>query len=215
MRARAFAGAAVFALLVLAIPGVAAAQTPAIRMEAGSSDPARQPADWPKLWIVGGGGSASFLADCEECGDPENYRHSGGLLVNAGRSVTRKLDFGGEFFWTTTGSTAGGDKARTTFALAVTQFRPWQSQGFFVKAGIGIAFIRNSVTIEDQTGNFITKALSVGIGAGWEWRFTRRFGAEVYGAHYAAAAGDILISAGEANNVMVNYWSVGGAIVIR
>jgi hypothetical protein len=176
---------------------------------------AQAAADASRLWIVAGGGSSSFLADCEGCGDPEDYRHSGGLLVSAGRALTRKLDFGGEFFWSTTGTTAGGDKARTTFALATTQFRPWQSHGFFVKAGIGIAFIRNSVTIEDQSGEFITKALSVGIGTGWEWRLTRRFGAEVYGAQYVAAAGDIPVSAGTANNVMVNYWSVGGAIVIR
>jgi hypothetical protein len=168
-----------------------------------------------KLWIVGGGGSSTFLADCTECGEPENYRHSGGLLVNAGRSVTRKLDFGAEIFWSMTGTTTEGERARTTFGLAVTQFRPWQSQGFFVKAGLGIAFIRNSITINEQSGEFLTKALAVGIGAGWEWRLRGRFGAQVYGAQYAAAAGDILINAGTANNVMVNYWSAGGAIVIR
>ena len=209
MKARRFAGAALLALLFVLIPGVAAAQM------AGKPASSGQPAEMTKLWVVGGVGSATFLADCEECGDPENYRNSTGVLVNAGRSVTRKLDFGAELFWTTVGTTAGGDRARSTFALAAVQFRPWESQGFFVKAGVGIAFIRNSVTINEQSGDFLTKALSVAIGGGWEWRFTRRFGAEVYGAQYAAAAGDILVSAGTANNVMVNYWSVGGAVVIR
>jgi len=209
VRARAFAGAALLASLFMLIPGVAAGQT------AGKPAASAQPAEMTKLWIVGGGGSSTFLADCTECGEPEHYEHSGGLLVSAGRSVTRKLDFGAELFWSTSGTTAGGDRARTTFALVTTQFRPWQSQGFFVKAGIGIAFIRNNVTINDQSGEFLTKALSVSIGGGWEWRFSRRFGAEIYAAQYAAAAGDILVSAGTANNVMVNYWSAGGAIVIR
>jgi len=202
-------GAALLALLLTGLPGVAAAQT------AGRPASPSQPAEMSKLWIVAGGGSSSFLADCTECGDPEHYRHSGGVLVNAGRSVTRKLDFGAEIFWSTAGTIAGGDRARTTFALAATQFRPWQSQGFFVKAGIGIAFIRNSVTINEEAGEFLSKALAVGIGAGWEWRLRGRFGAEVYASQYAAAAGDILVSAGTANNVLVNYWSVGGAIVIR
>jgi hypothetical protein len=211
---------ALLALLVILSPDVAAAQT------AGKPAPSAQPPEMTKLWIVAGGGSSTFLADCYDfttpgstepvkCPEPEHYEHSGGLLLSAGRSVTRKLDFGAELFWSTSGTTGGGDRARTTFALVTTQFRPWQSQGFFVKAGIGIGFIRNNVTINDQSGEFLTKAMSVAIGGGWEWRFTRRFGAEVYATQYAAAAGDILVSAGTAQNVMVNYWSVGGAVVIR
>jgi len=195
--------AALLALLLIGMTGVAAAQT------------AGQTTEMTRLWIVGGGGSSTFLADCLECGDPQNFRQSGGLLVNAGRSVTRKLDVGAELFWSTAGTSAGGDRARTTFALVAAQFRPLESHGFFVKAGIGIGVIRNNVTINEQTDEFLTKALALGIGAGWEWRLSRRFGAQVYGAQYAAAAGDILVSAGTANNVMVNYWSAGGAIVIR
>ncbi len=208
MRARVLASAALLALLFIGVPGIAAGQT-------GSQPATSQPAQMSKLWIVGGGGSSTFLADCTECEDPEDYRHSGGVLVNAGRAVTRKLDFGAEIFWSTTAATADSERARTTFALAVTQFRPWQSQGFFVKVGLGIGFIRNSVTIEGESGEFLTKALAVGIGAGWEWRLRGRFGAQVYGAQYAAAAGDLLVNAGTANDVLVNYWSVGGAIVIR
>ena len=81
---------------------------------------------------------------------------------------------------------------------------------------MGIAFIRNWVTIPGvDSGEFVTKSFAVAIGTGWEWRLSRRFGAEVYASQHAAAAGDILTSVGEAQNVMVNYWSIGGAIVIR
>jgi hypothetical protein len=220
----ALAGAALIAFV--SIPAAAAAQTTAtltrglktpgsIAMEAGSLDPAQQQADFSRLWIVGGAGSMSFLADCEECGDPEDYQHSYGLLVNAGRAITRRLDFGAELVWTP-GEAASGDPVRTTFLLAATQFRPWQSQGFFVKGGIGIAFIKNRVTIPGQdSGEFVTKSLAVVIGGGWEWRLRGRVGAEVYASQHVAAAGDILTSAGTANNVMVNFWSVGGAVVIR
>jgi hypothetical protein len=223
---RAVAGVALLALGLGWLPSPAEAQTAtfprglktpgSFAKEAGSLDPAnQQTSDFSRLWIVGGAGAMSFLADCEECGDPEDYRHSYGLLVTAGRAITRRLDFGAEFMWTP-GETAGGDPVRTSFLLAATQFRPWQSQGFFVKGGIGIAFIKNRVTIPGQdSGEFITKSLAVAIGGGWEWRLRGRVGAEVYASQHVAAAGDILTSAGTANNVMVNFWSVGGAIVIR
>ncbi len=198
MRLRALAGAAIGACLLL-IPATVSAQT----------------AEPSKLWLVGGGGSASFLADCSECGDPETYRHSGGLLVNAGRAITKRIDFGLEFFWMP-GTTADGEEARTTFVLAATQFRPWQSHGFFVKAGMGIAFITNSITIPGQdSAEFITKSFSVLVGTGWEWRLRNRLGAQVFASQHVAAAGDIVTNLGTAENVMVNYWSVGAAIVIR
>lgn len=196
-RASLITGALVLAVLV---PAVAAAQN------SGAVS---------KLWIVGGAGSASFLVDCSECGDPEDYHHTGGILVNAGRAVNRRLDVGAEFFWVTN-TASEAERARTTFLLGVGQFRPWQSQGFFVKAGMGIGFIRNTVTVPDQSPHeFVTKAFSVGIGTGWEWRLNNRWGAQVYASQHVAAAGDIVTSTGTAQNVMVNYWSVGGAIVIR
>ena len=196
-------GALVLALL---IPAAAAAQS------AASSTQSALPS---KLWIVGGGGSASFLVDCSECGDPEDYHHTGGVLINAGRAVNKRIDVGAEVFWVKSTST-GSERARTTFLLAASQFRPWQSQGFFVKGGIGISFIRNSVTPPDQAPHeFVTKAFSVAVGTGWEWRLRNRFGAQVFASQHVAAAGDIVTNAGTAQNVMVNYWSIGGAIVIR
>ena len=61
--------------------------------------------------------------------------------------------------------TADG-RIRTTHFDAVAQFRPWRSQGFFLKGGAGMAFVRNWV---DATGPdaINSKALSVVIGAGW------------------------------------------------
>jgi hypothetical protein len=208
----------VAAAAVVLMPALAEAQTntPPIRTESRPSDPAQsQPTEFSRLWIAGGGGSASFLVDCSECGDPEDYHHTGGVLVNAGRAITRRLDVGMELVWVP-GATAGGEKARTTFVLAATQFRPWPSQGFFVKGGMGLAFIRNSVTIPEQAAaEFVTKAFSVGLGTGWEWRLRSRVGAQIYASQHVAAAGDIVTNGGTAENVMVNYWSIGGAVVIR
>jgi hypothetical protein len=100
--------------------------------------------------------------------------------------------------------------------LAATQFRPWTRHGYFVKAGMGIVFIRNQVTIPDgDSGEFVTKAFGVAIGTGWEWRLRGRWGAQVFGSLHAAAAGDIFTSTGTFQNVMANFWSVGGAVVLR
>ena len=68
-----------------------------------------------------------------------------------------------------------GDRIRTTHFDAVAQFRPWDSNGFFVKGGAGMAFVRNWVDVPDASP-ISSKALSVVIGAGWVLRPARRFG---------------------------------------
>jgi len=164
------------------------------------------------LWITGGGTFSTLRGDCQECDEETPYRHSGGLLANLGYRVNRRMDAGAEVLWMAV-DTADG-RIRSTHVDAVAQFRPWASQGFFLKGGAGMAFIRNWVDAIGS-GAINSKALSVVIGAGWAFRPEERIGFQVFGTQHAAALGDLQTAAGSVPDVMGNFWSLGAGIVIR
>jgi hypothetical protein len=165
-------------------------------------------------WFVAGAGSTTLLGDCTDC-EADTYFHSASVLANAGVSISRRTDFGAEILWVP--QTLGtGDRIRVTYLMAAVQFRPWQTRGFFLKAGSGMAFLRNWLDAVDQTAPPIrSKAFALGLGAGWEWRTSSRLGMQVFGSQHAAALGDLQTSERTAQNVMGNFWSVGAAVVIR
>jgi hypothetical protein len=140
------------------------------------------------------------------------------LLANIGVSLNSRADIGGEVMWVPS-TTVSGETIRTTFVMAVGQFRFWKNRGFFVKGGGGMAFVRNWVVDLSGAGDpappFTSKALSVGIGAGWEWRLHPRFGVQVFGSQHVAALGDLQANQTTIENVVGNFWTVGGAIVFR
>ena len=122
------------------------------------------------------------------------------------------MDVGGEVFWMPV-DTADG-RIRTTHFDAVAQFRPWASQGFFLKGGAGMAFVRNWVDVLGQD-SINSKALSVVIGGGWAFRPAERVGFQVFAAQHVAALGDLQTAEGDVPDVVGNFWSLGAAIVIR
>jgi hypothetical protein len=118
-------------------------------------------------------------------------------------------------FWVPATLTTG-DQVRVTFLTASVQFRPWQRRGFFLKGGSGMAFLRNWLnTVDVEASPMRSKAFALAIGTGWEWRLRGRLGAQVFGTQHVAALGDLRTSERVAENVVGNYWSVGGALVIR
>ena len=165
-----------------------------------------------RLWLVAGGASATVRGHCQTCEEDFPYRHGGSVLVDAGYRVTSRMNAGVELFWVPT--TAASGHIKTTHLDAVAQFRPWSTQGFLLKGGAGMAFVRNWV--DGTNGDAITsKALSLLIGAGWEFHPTGRFGFQVFAAQHAAALGDLTTAGGDVQDVIGNFWSIGGAVVIR
>jgi hypothetical protein len=127
------------------------------------------------------------------------------------------MDVGAEVSWVPA-TTQQGAEVRSTFVLAAAQFRPWASQGFFLKGAMGMVFVRNFVY--DGTGTLppiTSKALGLGYAAGWAFRRNDRVGLQIFGAQHLAALGDFQTSASgtTATDVIANYWSIGAAIVIR
>ena len=165
-----------------------------------------------RLWIVAGGASATVKGDCQTCEEEPTYRHGGGILANAGYRVNPRMDVGAEIFWVPLETASG--TIRTTHIDAVAQFRPWQTHGFFLKGGAGMAFVRNWVdTLGPDAIN--SKALSVVIGGGWAFRVEKRVGFELFASQHAGALGDLQTANSDVPDVMGNYWSIGGALVFR
>jgi hypothetical protein len=175
--------------------------------------PASQPDVAPsRLWLVVGGASATLRGDCQTCEGDYPYRHAGAVLGDIGYRVNPRMDVGAEIYWMPIDTAQGN--IRTTHIDAVAQFRPWVSQGFFLKGGAGMAFVRNWVDVLGPD-SFNGKALSVVIGAGWAFRPAARIGLQLFGMQHALALGDLQASQGQIPDVMGNRWSLGAALVIR
>jgi len=203
------------ALATIACLAPAAAHSQTAPSSAGASGNA---AAASRTWIVIGGTSTTLRGDCqEECAAHGTgaYLHSGSVLAIAGVRVNRQMDAGVEVSWVPATSKAGDD-IRSTFLLAVAQFRPWESRGFFLKGGMGMVLVRNF--IYDGTGTLppiTSKALGLTYGAGWTFRYNDRLGLQLFGAQHMAALGDFQTGGMTVENVVGNFWSIGAAIVIR
>lgn len=195
----------------LVVVGVAALLT--LAPAAAVAQPAPQAAaPASRLWLVAGGAFAALRGDCQTCEEDYPYRHGGGVLVNAGYRVNPRMDVGLELFWIPVDTVDG--RIKTTHWDAVAQFRPWASQGFFLKGGAGMAYVRNWVDVLGQQ-SVNSKALSLVVGTGWEIRATRRIGLQVFGSQHVAALGDLRTADAEIPDVVGNFWSFGAAVVIR
>jgi hypothetical protein len=187
--------------LVWLIPAAAAAQ-----------DTTPRPPLPSRLWIVAGGASGTLRGHCQNCGADFPFRHGGALVGNAGYRVSPRMDVGADLFWMQWRNESG--HIRATAIDAVAQFRPWESKGFFVKGGAGMAFVRNWVqTIGPHPDN--QKALAVVFGGGWEFSLRERFGVQLFATQHVGALGDLQTAAGTVPEVTGNFWSLGAAIVIR
>jgi hypothetical protein len=168
-----------------------------------------------RVWAVIGGSWVTIRGDCTFCevqGIEAHRDYSWGLVGDIGVRVNNKTDAGLEVAWMPA-TTRSGTPFRATFLLGIVQFRPWESQGFFIKGGMGMAFTRNFLTEEEDT--ITQKALAVDIGGGWAFRPDKRVGFQLHGTLHVAALGDFVTSEGVLENVMGNFWSLGGAVVIR
>jgi hypothetical protein len=172
-----------------------------------------------RIWIAAGGASTTLQGACGEgCELESPYFHTGAVLGDIGYRVNPRMDAGVEIAWIPATS-AAGDDIRSTFIIGVAQFRPWESKGFSVKGGMGMAFVRNWVYDFSGGGGsnppFTSKALGLTYSAGWTFRHTQRVSVQVFGAQHVATLGDLQTSTQKVENVIGNFWSVGAVLVFR
>ena len=165
-----------------------------------------------------GGGYTSQKGDCSNCTPGEViYVKSGDLIIDVGFRGNAQLDAAVELTWAPS-KMRTGDDIRVTYLMGVGQYRPLKNHGFFVKGGMGVAFVRNWVfdVTNDVTPAFTTNAMALTYGAGWEVRSRGRFGLQVFGQHNVVALGDLTVTGGlTAEDVIGNMWTLGASIVIR
>ena len=171
-----------------------------------------QPAPPSRLWIVAGGAAGTLRGFCQNCGQDFPFRHGGALVGDVGYRISSRVDVGADVFWMQWRNESG--RIRATAINAAGQFRPWESKGFFVKGGAGMAFLRNWVqTVGPHPDN--QKALSVMFGSGWEFNPKGPFGLQLFAMQHVGALGDLQTTNGAIGDVTGNFWSLGAAIVIR
>ena len=198
------------ALVVMSLgPALAEAQTvppvPSSQTAGGATAPS-------SLWVVVGGSWTTLRGDCQTCEEDFPYRHAASGFGDVGYRVNDRMDVGAELFIVAP-NTADG-RIRTVHLNAIAQFRPWSSQGFFLKGGAGMAFVNNWV---DASGPdpIDSKALSLVIGAGWVFNPASRVGLQLFGTQHAGALGDLQSSEGPIPDVLGNFWTLGVGIVFR
>jgi hypothetical protein len=179
--------------------------------------PVAAPAPSSRLWIVAGGGFTATRGGCTDC-EGGVYDKTGSFLVDAGVRVNRRADAAVELAWVPLQSRAG-EPIRVTFLLAVGQFRPWENRGFFLKGGMGIAFVRNWIyepnASNDVAPPYTTNAMGLTYGAGWVFKPARKVTLQFYGSQHVVALGDLTTSIASFENIVGNFWTVGAGIVIR
>ena len=164
-------------------------------------------------WLGVGLGYGAFRTDCNNCTRDDLYSTGGSLAVNGGVSVNGRMDAGGEIFWASTAFDSG--EYRAAFLLGIVQFRPWQTHGFYLKGGLGLAFLRSSITVGGETTTSAPKGLGVHYGAGWMFGRGRRVSFAPFGGHYVASLGDLPTAGGVAEDPVSNVWFAGVSVFIR
>ncbi len=164
-------------------------------------------------WLGVGLGYAAFRTDCSNCERDDLYSTGGSLMLSGGIVVNDRVDAGGELLAASTAFDGG--EYRASFLLGTVQFRPWKARGFYLKGGLGLAFVRASVTVGGQTTESKPKGLGVHYGAGWMFGRNRRVSFAPFGGHYVASLGDIPTAGGVAVNPVSNVWFAGVTVFIR
>jgi hypothetical protein len=165
-----------------------------------------------------GGGYTSVLGDCPDCTAEPNYRSAGSFLANIGVSLNSRADIGGELMWVPSTSVTG-ETIRTTYVMAVGPVSILEEQGILCERrrrhGLRPQLGGGSQRWRQYRPAIHIQGAQRRIGAGWEWRLRPRFGVQVFGSQHVAALGDLQANQAIIENVVGNFWTVGGAIVFR
>jgi hypothetical protein len=164
-------------------------------------------------WLGAGLGYGAFRTDCSNCARDDLYSSGVSLMANGGVTVNDRVDAGGEIHWASTAFNAG--EYRASFLLGIVQFRPWRTHGFYIKGGLGLAFIRARITVDEQTTTSRPKGLGVHYGAGWIFGRKNRVSFAPFGGHYVASLGDLSTASGVAENPVSNVWFAGVTVFVR
>ena len=185
---------------------------PAVSVAQEKASPAQAPGS--RWWFGAGGGYLAGRAACSNCESDLPYEDGFGFMVQGGLRATARLLVGGEVF--TADQTLPSGDFRNTHLLGIVEFRPFQSAGFFLKGGYGMAVAKGVFPVEGG-GQTTARTWGMGViyGAGWIFGDGRRVSVAPVAATYITTIGDISAPQGTATNVVVNGWFLGATVMFR
>jgi hypothetical protein len=104
---------------------------------------------------------------------------------------------------------------RNTYLLGLVQFRPFATQGFFIKGGYGMASVKDRFTLGGADESASAWGIGLMYGAGWVFRAGSRVSVAPVGGQYVTTVGSVRVAQGTAQNVVVNSWFLGAVVMFR
>ncbi|MFO7692546.1 MAG: hypothetical protein R6V57_05630 [Vicinamibacterales bacterium] len=161
-----------------------------------------------------GGGYAATKSDCSNCGSNEATASSG-----RGATYDDVAFLSASPLWRVNARIAAGAEvqfetsrkdARVLYVMGALRYRPWVSQGFFVRAGYGLVRVRANLTLPDGTGGKGTyQGVGLNYGIGWELFKDSRVSFAPFGAHYVSTLSKVTVGDFQSVNVIGNVWVAG------
>ena len=179
--------AALLAVLLLALPRVAAAGLP-----------------WNGVFWSVGGAFSSTKADCRDCQEQE-YLDTGTALARVGYSVSPRVRLGGEF--TRTWRSQSGDAHLTTVS-GIAQWNMVRALPIIMEFGYGISRVSYSVEQNNNVIELHRNGIALNLGVGSEWA-VGPVAIGPYGAMYVAGLGDVQTATQVARDALVVSWFAG------
>jgi hypothetical protein len=180
---------------------------------AASQAPAPQPApNRPDFWVDAGIGFGRLRLTCASCSSIVAATGPA-YTVSVGGAPSRNVLIGVQGdLW----QSSGAPRQQVQTVVAMVQWYPWPTAGWFIRGGVGI--VRGSVALTaDTTGAQSTRGTGVAltVAAGYEFALTRRFGVALQAATNVAALGDLAVGGATANDVIAYVSRIGVALVWR
>lgn len=178
---------------------------------AASQAPEPAPAR-PDFWMDAGIGFGRLRLTCASC---SNIVAATGpaYTISVGGAPSRNVLIGVQGdLW----QSSGAPRQQVQTVVAMVQWYPWPTAGWFIRGGVGI--VRGSVALTaDTTGAYSTQGTGVALtfAAGYEFALTRRFGVALQAATNLAALGDLVVGGATANDVIAYVSRIGLALVWR
>jgi hypothetical protein len=182
------------ASLVAALPAAVAAQSPGLRP--GS------------VLVTAGVGSGAGSFSCGACESRRDLAFAGLVRVDVALTARTAMGVEGSGWTSDYADPRGTGTARMVFANLVATWHPKRGAGAFVKAGGGVASLRDEVTIDRVGQTTITaRGPSFTVGAGWDVALAPHVSIAPYADLAVATKREQIV------NGSASYGKLGGSVI--
>jgi hypothetical protein len=141
------------------------------------------------IYATFGLGYGSAKVDCDQCGDTSRIGNLTGFL-NVGGALSQSILLGGEVTgWSKI--TDSNDNLAVGTANAVISWYPSTREGFFIKGGLGFAFMHGDLDTDEGIIGFDNSGVGYQLGLGYDMRIQRNLSVTAVANFYGGSVGDV------------------------